>query len=106
VAAVTLFLYKGDVMAEESFKKNKIICSFATTDGICTLGFSESEKARPKSLIMGNELKNPNPVELILKRKSGTEFFDEVVVGNHAALNKYKKKIEKIVVTDLFASDS
>lgn len=95
-------LFKAGLQAEESFKKNKVICSFATADGNCTLGFSESEKARPKSLIKGNELKNPRPVELILKRKTGTELFDEIVVGNSMALSKYKENIEKLVASDLF----
>jgi hypothetical protein len=98
-------LFKAGLQVEESFKKNKVICSFAAADGNCTLGFVGVEKARPKSLIKGNELKNPSPVELILKRKAGTEFFDEVIVGNSAALKKYKENIEKIVISDLFLSD-
>lgn len=99
-------LFKVGLQAEESFKKNKVICSFATTDGNCTLGFVESGKARPKSLIKGNELRNAKSVELILKRKAGNEFFDEIVVGNSTILNKYKKNIEKIVASDLFVSNS
>ena len=93
--------FKVGLQAEESFKKNKVICSFATADGDCTLGFSESEKARPKSLIKGNELENPSPVDLILKRRAGAELFDKIIVGDSATLSKYK---EKIVASDLFAS--
>lgn len=95
--------FKVGLQAEESFKKNKVICSFATEDGDCTLGFSESEKARPKSLIKGNELENPSPVDLILKRRAGAELFDKIIVGDSATLSKYK---EKIVASDLFASDN
>lgn len=68
-------LFKVGLQAEENFVKNKIVCSFATADGSCTLGFSESEKSRPKSLIKGNELSNPKIVDLVLRKKSGTEFF-------------------------------
>lgn len=58
-------LFKEGLQAEENFRKNKVICSFATADGNCTLGFLDSLKARPKSLIKGNELKNPKPVDLV-----------------------------------------
>lgn len=67
---------------EEGFRKNRIACSLATADGNCTLGFSESNKARPKSLIKGNELKNPETVDLILRKAVGNSFFDEIVVGD------------------------
>lgn len=99
-------LFKAGLQVEESFKKNRVICSFATADGNCTLGFVGLEKARPKSLIKGNELKNPSLVELILKRKVGNEFFDEIVVGDRAALSKYKDNIEKIAASNVFASDN
>lgn len=90
-------LFREGLQAEEGFKKNKIICSFAAADGNCTLGFTDSAKARPKSLIWGNELKNPEPVDLVLKRESGAGFFDEIVIGSCETLNKYRKQIEGIV---------
>lgn len=97
-------LFKEGLQTEESFKKNKVICSFAAADGNCTLGFTETEKARPKSLIKGNELRNPKPVELILRRKTGSELFSEIIVGDSVTLNKYKEHIGKIVVAYLFAN--
>lgn len=90
-------LFREGLQAEEGFKKNKIVCSFAAADSNCTLGFTDSGKARPKSLIWGNELKNPKPVELVLKRKAGAELFDQVVIGSREALNKYRGQIEGIV---------
>lgn len=95
-------LMKSDVQVEEGFRKNRIACSLATADGNCTLGFSESKKARPKSLIKGNELKNPGTVDLILRKAVGNSFFDEIVVGDIATLNQFKKKIEGIVSSKLF----
>lgn len=62
-------LFEEGLQAEENFEKNKVRCSFATADNSCTLGFSESEKSRPKSLIKGNELSNPKPIELVLRKK-------------------------------------
>lgn len=89
------------LQAEEDFKKNKIVCSFATADGNLTLGFTESPKARPKSLIRGNELSNPKPVDLILRRKTGSEQFDELVLGNTKTFDKYKEHILEIISENL-----
>ena len=89
------------MLAEENFRKNKVFCSFATADGSCTLGFSESEKARPKSLIKGNALDNPKIVELVLRKKSGTEFFDEIVIGDEKMLYKHKNSIENMLAESL-----
>ena len=97
-------LFKDDLLAEEDFKKNRVICTFATADGNCTLGFVDSGKARPKSLIKGNELKNPKPIEVVLRRRSGAIFFDEIVIGNKKSLCKYGKLIEGMVAEDLLKS--
>ncbi len=78
----------------------------ATADGRCTLGFSDSLKARPKSLIKGNELKNPKPVDLVLKRQSGAELFDEIVIGNETILCKYKAQIEGLFAEDLLDANA
>ena len=67
----------------------------------CTLGFSESKKALLKSLIKGNELKNPETVDLILRKAASSSLFDEIVVGDIITLNQFKKKIEDIVSTEI-----
>lgn len=99
-------IFKAGVQVEERFRKNKVTCSFATADGKCTLGFSESKKARPKSLIKGNELQNPNPVDLILRKASGSPYFDEIVVGDVATLNRFKEKIKELVSLDLYTANN
>lgn len=93
--------FKAGVETEEKFKKNKVSCSFATADGMCTLGFSESKKARPKTLLKGNELNNPKPVELILRKKAGTKLFDEIVLGNVETIQKYREKIQQLLSEEL-----
>ena len=98
-------LMKSDVQVEEGFRKNRVVCSLATADGHCTLGFSESKKARPKSLIKGNELQNPGAVDLILRKAAGSLYFDEIIVGDMATLNRFKEKIEGIVSAQLFIVD-
>jgi len=94
-------LFREGLKAEESFKKNRVICSFATADDKCTLGFYGTLKARPRSLIKGNGLKNPKPVELVLKRKSGTELFDEIVIGDETVLHKYKEQLRGLLTEHL-----
>lgn len=94
-------LLKEGLLAEENFKKNRIICSFAAADGSCTLGFIDTGKARPRSLIRGNELKNPKPVDLLMRRKAGSEFFDEILIGGSEQIEKYKDVIEDLVLTGL-----
>lgn len=94
-------LFSSGLLAEESFKKNKIFCSFATANGSCTLGFSETEKVRPKSLIKGNELKDPKIVELVLRKKSGMEFFNEIIIGDKEALCKYRNWIKNLLAERL-----
>lgn len=101
-----MMLMKSEVQVEEGFRKNRIACSLATADGKCTLGFSESKKARPKSLIKGNELKNPETVDLILRKAAGSLFFDEIVVGDMAVLNRFKEKIQGIVSEKLFQAEN
>ena len=98
-------LMKSDVQVEEGFRKNRVVCSLATADGHCTLGFSESKKARRKSLIKGNELQNPGAVDLILRKTAGSLYFDEIIVGDMATLNRFKEKIEGIVSAQLFIVD-
>ena len=95
-------LFTPGVEVEESFRKNSVICSFATADGNCTLGSSKSGKARPKSLIKGNELQNHNTVDLILRRTSGSLLFNEIIVGDSSSLNQFKEKIQKIVSPEVF----
>ena len=90
-------LLKGDLLAEENFNKNRVICSFATADSNCTLGFIDAGKARPKSLIRGNELKHPKPVDLLMRRRTGSEFFDEIMIGGLEQIEKYKDVIQSLV---------
>lgn len=83
-------------MSEEDFKKNRVICTFATADGNCTLGFVDSGRARPKSLIKGNELKNPKQIELVLKRWQEKKFNGQAFCNAETIKNveKIANKIE------------
>ena len=98
-------LFHDGLLTEEEFKKNNVICSFAAADGSCTLGFVDAGKARPKSLIRGNELNNPSAVDLVIRRKAGAQLFDEILVGDEISLNKYKDKIKSLISHSLLGED-
>ena len=69
---------------QANFKKNRIECAIASSDGTCTLGFSES--GHPKSLLKGDKLdiSKKSDVALVLRRKTGTPVFTEVMYRNEA----------------------
>jgi len=79
-------LLSNRLIAEESFVKNTITCSFATTDNIITVGFAcdEGKDARPKTLLVGSELDKNKAVEvsLVLRREKDNAQFDTVIYGD------------------------
>lgn len=92
-----------DLVVQEDYNKNGIICSFATTDCNVTIGFVSEGKSRPKSLLWGDSLDWDKAafVELILRRKVNDAAFSEIVVGDEAVLMKYRDKVKDIVTPDL-----
>ena len=80
-----------DLVAQEHFSKNAITCAFATTDCNYTVGFVDTGKSRPMTLLSGDELdwSKSTPVDLILRRPSGTDRFDTVMYGNPSILSNY-----------------
>lgn len=93
----------SDLVAQEDYQKNGVVCSFATTDCNMTIGFIDSGKSRPKSLLWGDSLDwgCAGFVELILRRKPCEQLFSEIVVGDDTALLKYKDKISDIISPEL-----
>lgn len=69
--AVNLFDGTKLISVQETFIKNKVVCSFATSDGSCTLGFILKENSKPLTLLKGNELDSCYPLELIFE--TGTD---------------------------------
>lgn len=100
-------IFNNPLKAEESFSKNRVVCSFATSDNACTVGFTltshDSFRVRPMTLLSGFEL-NPeksHDVELILRRKAGDKCFDTIVFGNPCMLTKYKESIFDLLSNQL-----
>lgn len=88
-------MMERELVVQETFRKNQVCCSFATTDGDVTAGFICAGKSKPMTLLNGDELDwaKAECVDLILRRRKGTDKFDELVFGNEEAIEKYKDKI-------------
>lgn len=102
---VKLFKNKR-IIAEESFVKNNITCSFATTDGLCTVGFINTSKSRPKTLLKGNALTphNSKPVCLLIRKTPGQNRFDNLLIGDSKSFSEYYKYIIDYVDEELAES--
>ena len=102
---VNLFSNK-QIIAEENFVKNRITCSFATTDGLCTVGFMNTSKSRPKTLLKGNVLdqQKTRPVCLLLRKASGQKRFHELLIGDSKTFSTYYRFIKDYVDEALAAT--
>lgn len=94
-------ILENGVLAEEHFSKGQIECSFATATAKLTLGFIAPGRARPKTLLNGNVLKKPEPVDMILRKKAGDSLFSELIIGGSDSVRKYQGKIDKLVIPTL-----
>ena len=92
-----------DLIVQEDYNRNGILCSFASTDCNVTIGFVNEGKSRPKTLLWGDSLDWDKSafVDLILRREAGTEKFSDLIIGNAEMLRKYKDKIELLLTTEL-----
>lgn len=92
-------VFSANAQVEEDFHKNRIYCSFAVGNSTCTLGFSVSNKTKPMTLLNGNELDltKAKPIKLVLRKPSGADKFDEIVVGDSEILSEYLSDIKDMV---------
>ena len=90
-------------MVEESFSKNAVLCTFASSDGVCTLGFIATPFARPKTLLMGNELDSTkaSPLRIVLSRPRGENLFSSVLVGNEEDVLAEYETLRPLISEDL-----
>lgn len=94
------------VLVEESFSKNKVYCSFATSDNKCTLGFVNDKYSVPKTLLKNNELnpKNYEKVDFVFKKKKSESLFNHLVLGDVKYINQFYDKIKHLLSSELVAS--
>lgn len=92
-----LFTYP-EIYVEESFHKNRIVCSFATAVNSFTLGFASNKYATPKSLLKNNQLNNSNDkVDLIIRKRKSEEFYSEIIFANTETIKIYYNKIKHLL---------
>lgn len=96
------------LLAEESFVKNRVHCSFATTDRSATIGFIAADKSKPMTLLRGDRLDSSKraAVDLVLRRLYGSQLFDEVIYGDESMIAKYRSDIETLITEDLLPSET
>lgn len=70
-------IFDKKTLVEENFVKNKVFCTFAVSENSFTLGFIAVLNCRPKTLLKGNELKNPQKIDFLKRRKRGMKTFEE-----------------------------
>lgn len=101
ITALPAFLAMMDepLMAQEGLVKNRVRCSFATADKRATVGFIDTGKARPMTLLRGDKLDSnvSAPVDLILRRPRGEKYFSEIVRGGSREISEYYDKIEPLL---------
>ena len=66
-----------EIMVQEAFAKNQIVCKIATSDGKCTIGFVDAKYyLRPKTILANNHLDESKPSYLV------KPFIDKLVNKN------------------------
>lgn len=94
--------------AQESFVKNRVQCSFATTDKSATVGFIASNKSKPMTLLRGDRLDSSKSfaVDLVLRRPYGSQHFDEIIWSNEKALDEYLGILQPLLSEDLLPEET
>lgn len=103
-----LSMLGSPLVAQEKLIKNRVSCTFATTNKCVTVGYITVGKSRPKTLLKGDELEEEKcrKVDLILRRPTGEKLFNEIVCGNAGMITKYKAKIEPLLAEDLLVNET
>lgn len=94
-------LESNDLVFDENFKKNNIVCALAASDGNATLGFTKGKESRPKTLLKGNELKNRIKVDLILSKKRNVDKFDKLIYGSKEMLKDNIDQLDSLISDSL-----
>ena len=96
-------MFSAETSVEEDFEKNRIRCSLAAGNASSTLGFIVAGKAKPMTLLKGNELNSTKArnLDLVLRRKAGETKFSEIVVGATEQLLEYKPVLSALLSEEL-----
>lgn len=99
-----LSMMNKDLVVQEKFERNNVLCTIATTDCEATAGFINSTSLRPKTLLIGDQIdwSIAGTVDLILRRPTGSALFCEVIAGDDSTFMHYFEKIAHIVSEDIY----
>lgn len=90
-------------LIKEGFQKNSISCTIASSDGSCTLGFIAVPKARPKTLLSGDELDHSKaaPMKTILSKERSASVFNSFLAGSPEDLVLHYETIKPLLSDEL-----
>ena len=96
-------MFNVGTSVEEDFEKNRIRCALAAGNVSATLGFVVAGKAKPMTLLKGNELSSAKAkkLDLVLRRKSGESRFTEILIGDGERLAEHKDALSGLLSEDL-----
>ena len=77
-SAIKIFSSEA-IVVEERFHKNRISCSFAAAERVCTIGFTNTKLTKPQTVLKGYQLQSEIEVDFILSRDKGEKDFQTVV---------------------------
>lgn len=100
---VIMNMFTVGTFVEEDFEKNKIRCRLAAGNTCATLGFFVDGKARPMTLLKGNELNEvkSKKLDLVLRRRTGETKFSEILLGNEKQLAEKKESLRELLTDKL-----
>ena len=92
-------MFNVGTSVEEDFEKNRIRCALAAGNISATLGFVVAGKAKPMTLLKGNELNSTKAkkLDLVLRRKSGESRFSEMLIGDANRLAEHKETLSNLL---------
>ena len=98
-------MFNVGTFVEEDFEKNRIRCALAAGNVSATLGFVVAGKAKPMTLLKGNELSSvkAKKLDLVLRRKSGESRFTEILIGDGERLAEHKDALSGLLSEDLLS---
>ena len=98
-------MFNVGTSVEEDFEKNRIRCALAAGHVSATLGFIVAGKAKPMTLLKGNELNSSKAkkLDLVLRRKSGEIKFTELLIGDGERLAEHKDSLSSLLSEDLLS---
>ena len=98
-------MFNVGTSVEEDFEKNRIRCALAAGNVSATLGFIVAGKAKPMTLLKGNELSSAKAkkLDLMLRRKSGESRFAEILIGDGEKLAEHKDALSGLLSENLLS---